>query len=676
VGTWRDLAGQTGEATVYSGLDGSVLHNLSEAGANDLFGSNVGGGGDFNNDTYSDFIVAATRDNAGLGSEQGSAFLFSGFDGSLAHTFSGEGAFHQFGGSVDIGGDVNNDGYDDIVISAFLHPGGGTERGRVYVYSGFNFSLLRTYDGLTDVGLLGWAVDFVGDVDGDNNDDIIASAPDKWWDATARTGWVYLLSTAANDSIVWSQEAAFTGTLYGYDVEGAGDVNNDGIPDVLIGEIAAAGNRGIVWVRNGADGSLIRNHTGTLNGEQMGYDVVGLGDLNDDGYDEYAAGSPWYSNGNGRVRVFDGQTGIIQNVYEAPAADDALGFCLGAADLNNDGFLDLVAGARGDDPVGLPTQRGRVYTYLQGDPDQDDLENGCDNCPNDDNPLQLDGDVDGTGDACDNCLVDSNPLQLDSDGDGIGDACDACPLDAANDADGDGLCANFDNCPAHPNPLQEDSDGDGIGDVCEVDNSLEIAAWEPVALPTTRSAAGHGQLSGLQDGSPVNLVVTDLLGDSIAIEFNTMQNGSDYDITTDLYGNTNPDDIVTVPNPAAGEYRIRIIREEGTADSAKYTLSIRINGNQQLIPDDHSNASVSSIGPEGASIEYSYSVATTLPGDCGANGSTTSADVILLVNHVFKGGPECQIPEHGDIDCSGVITSSDIIRLVNFVFKGGAPPCS
>jgi len=65
------------------------------------------------------------------------------------------------------------------------------------------------------------------------------------------------------------------------------------------------------------------------------------------------------------------------------------------------------------------------------------------------------------------------------------------------------------------------------------------------------------------------------------------------------------------------------------------------------------------------------------PGDVNANGSITSADIIYLVNHVFKGGPApLPVPESGDVNCSGTLTSADIIYLVNHVFKGGPAPCA
>ena len=73
---------------------------------------------------------------------------------------------------------------------------------------------------------------------------------------------------------------------------------------------------------------------------------------------------------------------------------------------------------------------------------------------------------------------------------------------------------------------------------------------------------------------------------------------------------------------------------------------------------------------------YTWTAATTLPGDANADGVTNSADIIYLVNHVFKGGPGSVVPGHGDVNCDDAVTSADIIYLVNYVFKGGEAPCS
>jgi len=73
---------------------------------------------------------------------------------------------------------------------------------------------------------------------------------------------------------------------------------------------------------------------------------------------------------------------------------------------------------------------------------------------------------------------------------------------------------------------------------------------------------------------------------------------------------------------------------------------------------------------------YVWTAAATLPGDCNADGAFTSADIIYLVNFVFKGGAPPVVPLHGDVNCNGTTTSADIIYMVYFIFKSGTPPCS
>ena len=66
----------------------------------------------------------------------------------------------------------------------------------------------------------------------------------------------------------------------------------------------------------------------------------------------------------------------------------------------------------------------------------------------------------------------------------------------------------------------------------------------------------------------------------------------------------------------------------------------------------------------------------TQTGDVNISGAITSADIIYMVNHVFKGGvAPLPCAASGDVNCNGANTSADIIFLVNHVFKGGAPPC-
>lgn len=105
--------------------------------------------------------------------------------------------------------------------------------------------------------------------------------------------------------------------------------------------------------------------------------------------------------------------------------------------------------------------------YVPDDPDGDDIESVCDNCPNASNISQTDTDGDSYGDACDNCPTVFNDSQTDFDSDGVGNACDVCHgFDDNLDTDGDGVPDGCDICPGFDDNI--DSDGDGVADGCDV----------------------------------------------------------------------------------------------------------------------------------------------------------------------------------------------------------------
>lgn len=177
--------------------------------------------------------------------------------------------------------------------------------------------------------------------------------------------------------------------------------------------------------------------------------------------------------------------------------------------------------------------------------------------------------------------------------------------------------------------------------------------------------------------SPVNLVVTDPKLDSIGLDttgtrpdtiFNTILEGSTYDTTQDVSEPPDGinDDVVTIPNPYVGEYKIRVVPDgEGT-----YSLGIRIDGSDQVFIAENE------VVPE-TSTTYEYSVLITLKGDVNKDKNRNLSDVIFLVNYVFKGGPAPDPPELGNVNCLGSTPNlADIIYMVNYVFKGGPAPCS
>jgi hypothetical protein len=175
--------------------------------------------------------------------------------------------------------------------------------------------------------------------------------------------------------------------------------------------------------------------------------------------------------------------------------------------------------------------------------------------------------------------------------------------------------------------------------------------------------------------APAQLVVRDPHGGVVAAFINTTERGSGYDSLSDYNGDTRRDEVVTIPHPIGGPYGVRLEPKPGYPDTAKFTLAIRIDGNQQLVPDDYQDATVASLDSLSVAV-LAYCVSTVGPGNVDGQGAITSADIIYLVNYVFKGGVPPDPPQRADINCSDAPTSADVIALVNYVFKSGIKPCS
>jgi hypothetical protein len=110
-----------------------LRHVFTGEAAGDSLGYSVSGAGDVNNDGYDDLIVGAPRSDVG-GTDAGQAYVYSGQTGAILWTFTGEASGDEFGYSVSAAGDVNNDGYDDVIVGAPHKEAAGGNAGRAYVY--------------------------------------------------------------------------------------------------------------------------------------------------------------------------------------------------------------------------------------------------------------------------------------------------------------------------------------------------------------------------------------------------------------------------------------------------------------------------------------------------------------------------------------------------------------
>ena len=296
-----------GVAHIYSGRDGRVLQTFRSTNADESFGNHVSGAGDVDGDGYADVIVGAPG-KEGESKVPGHAYVYSGKDGSLLFALEGERAGDGFGSSVAGFADGKN---HVLVVGA---PGAGpTHHGRVFVYDSRTRQLKFTIESDATGDKLGYMfVSVPGDADGDGVPDVYASD----WSNAARgrsTGRIYMAS-GASGKILYSLTGETAGDGFGTSPSMAGDVDGDGRADLIVGAWqfgGAAASGGKAYLYSGRDGHLLKTYTCRTPGDTLGFDAVGLGDVDGDGTADLLITSGWSAvNGHHSGRVFVISSGV------------------------------------------------------------------------------------------------------------------------------------------------------------------------------------------------------------------------------------------------------------------------------------------------------------------------------------------------------------------------------
>ena len=445
---------------------------------------------DIDGDGYSDLIIGARRNKTGGLNRQGKAYLVYGgpaltgtIDLATAASLSGSAANHELGTSVAMPGDLDGDGFGDILVGA--PNGGNTYHGEVHVIYGagtqFTGTLTPTasLSGSASYEYDGIAVNAAGDINGDGLADFaIGTKKNSSW---AVLGSATRLSTGSVAPVSAARFVGPFGAQTGFNLLGAGDVNGDGLSDMLIAaadDDEAATDAGAAFLLYGStrysapgglgtvalddlesfgrlDGGTFptfsASNYGTLEGakllgstasEDFG-SQIGAGDINGDGLADILVGAPRFDHDGGT------NNGLVAYFPGAPYGTD-----VGAADASdwwwdrdNDAFTTAVSFASCE--MHVPTDLSVAGAPVRLADNAQTLLVDCDD---------------------DNAAI--HPAAVDLPGDGIDSNCDGSDGPSL-DTDGDGLTDVEETTIYFTDPNDPDTDNDGADDGEEVDRGSD-----------------------------------------------------------------------------------------------------------------------------------------------------------------------------------------------------------
>lgn len=348
------LAISCGSILASTATAGPQLYDFNGTKNNDRLGNSIANGGDITGDGINDVICGAPEDGNVFNQGEGFISIFSGATGAHHMTVDGLANDLSFGTAVGGNFDADNDGTPDVVVGApYSDDGSFQASGRVAVVSGATGLEIRSANGQAAQENIGRVVVGLGDFNNDGFDEYAAGSHS----ANSDRG-VARVYSGQSGAEMYQFDGVSLGERLGVSLSRIGDVNNDGVEDIVVGTAFDG-----YFVFSGADGSEIR-HTVVPAEPTLGISVSRIDDINNDGIDDIAVGATQFdifSPGAGRVYVYSGSTGATLLTINGNAIGDAFGQVVSdAGDWDGDGKGDIMV-------TSAPQQTANFVTIHSGD---------------------------------------------------------------------------------------------------------------------------------------------------------------------------------------------------------------------------------------------------------------------------------------------------------------------
>ncbi|MFH1998344.1 MAG: FG-GAP-like repeat-containing protein [Planctomycetota bacterium] len=364
------LGGIFADAGVFDGASGRFLYQLASDKASPLQGHPAVCAADYNADQIPDLIRGSIEGSQGL------IDLYSGADGSRLIRFPCASGLSAFGNALCEALDTDYSGYPRFVVA------GKTSLDPIYGSNGFAHfyqlsprGVLCRFMGLpSDIGF-GSVVEVVDDLNGDQKPELLIGCPFAPGAKGKGVGKVYLYSSTGGKPLqVFEGQAQ--NSFFGAVVSGAGDIDKDGCSDFIIAApgftTKEANKAGRIYLFSSKAGRILPEPlTGNRENDRLGAALAALGDINANGYPDFAVSAPGPTTdsqpGSGRVLIIDGEKLRVFKNFKAPPYESNLGFSLGTVgDLDNDGIMDLLCASMHVNDTDQTTVE-RVYAFSSKD---------------------------------------------------------------------------------------------------------------------------------------------------------------------------------------------------------------------------------------------------------------------------------------------------------------------